>query len=129
MLANARPEPVIPVSDLDRATAFYRDKLGLELFDRLDDIPANPEARFSVGDGTLSIYKSVGAGQARHTLAAFVVDDIDAAVRGLRDAGVTMEEYDMPGLKTQDGIATLGRSRGAWFKDPDGNILAIAQFE
>ncbi len=128
MLTDARPEPVIPVSDLDRATAFYRDKLGLELEDRLDDIPENPEVRFSLGGGTLSIYKSVGAGQARHTLAAFVVDDIETTVRQLRDGGVTMEEYDMPGLKTEDGIATMGGSRGSWFKDPDGNILAIAQY-
>jgi catechol 2,3-dioxygenase-like lactoylglutathione lyase family enzyme len=58
---------------------------------------------------------------------AFMVDDIDAAVKGLRDAGVTFEEYDLPGLKTVDGIADAEGERGAWFKDPDGNILALGQ--
>jgi catechol 2,3-dioxygenase-like lactoylglutathione lyase family enzyme len=60
-------------------------------------------------------------------VAAFVVDDVDAAVAGLRERGVVFEEYDLPGLRTEGGIATLGPVRAAWFKDPDGNILAVEQ--
>jgi catechol 2,3-dioxygenase-like lactoylglutathione lyase family enzyme len=125
MLTNARLAAVIPVSDIEASIRFYEGKLGLKLTERRDDIPENPEAHFELGGADLLLYKSVGAGQSRHTLAGFQVDDIDAAVSGLRDNGVTFEDYDMPGLKTEDGIATMGDSKGAWFKDPDGNILAV----
>jgi catechol 2,3-dioxygenase-like lactoylglutathione lyase family enzyme len=125
MLTNARLAGIIPVSDLDASIAFYADKLGLKLGERRDDIAENPEAHFELGNARLVLYKSVGAGQSRHTLAGFEVDDIDEAVAALRDNGVTFEEYDLPGLKTQDGIAAMGDSKGAWFKDPDGNILAV----
>ncbi len=125
MLTNARLAGIIPVSDLDASIAFYQDKLGLKLRERRDDIPENAEAHFELGDARLLLYKSVGAGQSRHTLAGFEVDDIDETVAALRDNGVAFEEYDMPGLKTEDGIATMGDSKGAWFKDPDGNILAV----
>jgi len=59
------------------------------------------------------------------TSMGFVVDDVRATVRDLRARGVTFEEYDLPGLKTVDGIATMEGEEAAWFKDPDGNILAI----
>jgi hypothetical protein len=54
-----------------------------------------------------------------------VVDDVEKAVVDLRSKGVTFEEYDMPGIKTVNGIADMGDFKGAWFKDPEGNILAI----
>jgi catechol 2,3-dioxygenase-like lactoylglutathione lyase family enzyme len=127
MLGNAKVAPVLPVSDLDRSIEFYEGKLGLTQQDRSDEIPDNPSVRFRVGSTTLDIYKSVAAGQSRHTMAAFEVDDLRKAVNDLRQAGVTFEEYDMPNLKTEDGIATTGRETGAWFKDPDGNILALMQ--
>lgn len=128
MLRNAKVEAVVPVSDLERAIEFYGGTLGLELLERLTDIPDNPQARFRVGDTTLAVYRSVGAGQSRHTLAAFVVEDIQGTAEGLRSNGVVFEEYDQPGLKTEDGVARTGSVLGAWFRDPDGNILAIAQY-
>ena len=67
------------------------------------------------------------AGTAQHTLGAFMVQDIDATVAELRGKGVTFEDYDLPGLKTVNGIAELGGIRGAWFKDPEGNILSVVQ--
>jgi catechol 2,3-dioxygenase-like lactoylglutathione lyase family enzyme len=127
MLGNAKVAPVLPVSDLDRSIEFYEGKLGLTQQDRSDEFPDNPSVRFRVGSTTLDIYKSVAAGQSRHTMAAFEVDDLRKAVNDLRQAGVTFEEYDMPNLKTEDGIATMGRESGAWFKDPDGNILGLIQ--
>jgi catechol 2,3-dioxygenase-like lactoylglutathione lyase family enzyme len=125
MLANAEVAAIVPVSDIDRAVEFYGNVLGLELQVRRQDLPENREAEFRAGNGTLLAYESVGAGQSRHTVAGFRVDDIDAAVSGLRERGVTFEEYDLPNLKTENGIAALGDVRAAWCRDPDGNILAI----
>ena len=120
---SARAEPVIPISDRQRAIDFYQGKLGFPV------VRDGPEGvYFQAGDRTrLSIYESVGAGQSRATLAAFVVDDLDAAMNELRGNGVVFEEYDMPELKTEAGVASFGDMRGAWFKDPDGNIIAVVE--
>ncbi|MBD0329024.1 MAG: VOC family protein [Thermoleophilia bacterium] len=128
MLARARMEAIVPISDLDRAIDFYGNTLGLELLERREESPDNPEARFRVGERTLAAYKSVGAGQSKHTLAAFVVDDLDATAQQLRERGVASEEYDLPDLRTDNGVASMGETRAAWFRDPDGSILAVAQF-
>jgi catechol 2,3-dioxygenase-like lactoylglutathione lyase family enzyme len=127
MLANARVEPVIPVSDIERAIEFYEGKLGLTIDERFEEIPDNPSVRFRAGQTFLEIYRSVGAGESRATIAGFEVDDIETVVDGLRKAGVAIEDYDLPGLKTEGGIANLGSSKGAWFRDPDGNILSLLQ--
>ncbi|HXV32915.1 MAG TPA: VOC family protein [Gaiellaceae bacterium] len=124
MLADARIGANVPVSDLDQAVAFYEGRLGLALFERDDDMHY---ARFAgAGETKLGVYESATAGQARHTLASFVVDDVRATVAGLKANGVVFEEYDLPGMKTEDGVATVGDTRVAWLKDPDGNILEIA---
>lgn len=124
MLAGARIGANVPVSDLDESISFYEGKLGLPLFERGDE---QAYARFSgAGETKLGIYKSATAGQAKHTLASFVVDDVRGVVDALRAKGVVFEEYDLPGMKTEDGVATVGDTRVAWLKDPDGNILEIA---
>jgi catechol 2,3-dioxygenase-like lactoylglutathione lyase family enzyme len=125
MLDQAQIAAVVPVSDVDAAIRFYGDTLGLVLKERRDDLPENREAEFDVGGGTLFVYESVGAGKSRHTVAAFRVDDIDAVTAALRERGVAFEEYDLPDLKTENGIATIGAVRAAWCRDPDGNIIAI----
>src|SRR5262249_42230605 len=104
----------------DRAKAFYRDTLGLELTDE------NPfSARFRCGGGSeLSIFKR-GPSKADHTLAHFEVDDIEKAVTGLGAKGVTFLEYETP--KTVNFIAEIGPARGAWLRDPDGNIVGLRQ--
>jgi catechol 2,3-dioxygenase-like lactoylglutathione lyase family enzyme len=123
-LASARIGANVPVSNLDEAIDFYGGKLGLELFERGEE---HPYARFQgAGETKLGIYQSGTAGQAKHTLASFVVDDVRAVVDGLKANGVVFEEYDLPGMKTEDGVATVGDTRVAWLKDPDGNILEIA---
>lgn len=123
MLAESRIGANVPVSNVDEAIAFYEGKLGLTLFERGDE---HHYARFSgAGQTKLGIYESKTAGQARHTLASFVVDDVRAVVDALRANGVVFEEYDMPGMKTEGGVATMGDTRAAWLKDPDGNILEI----
>ena len=125
MLDNAQITAIVPVSNIETAIEFYEGALGLRLDERRDDLPQNREAELSGGSGNLLLYESVGAGQSRHTVAGFRVDDLDSVVPALREKGVTFEEYDLPDLKTIDGIASVGDVRAAWCKDPDGNILAI----
>jgi catechol 2,3-dioxygenase-like lactoylglutathione lyase family enzyme len=115
-------QATIAVSDLERARAFYGGALGLPVVeDTADGIV------YGAGDAQLFVYPSSFAGTAQSTAAALYVDDLDAAVRELIDAGVTPEEYDLPGLKTVNGIAELETERSAWVKDPDGTIIAIGQ--
>jgi catechol 2,3-dioxygenase-like lactoylglutathione lyase family enzyme len=112
----------IPAKDLDGTRKFYEGVLGLEV------VMENPAGiTYRSGDSVVSLYPTEFAGTAQHTLGGFIVDDVDAAVADLRARGVTFEEYDMPGLKTENGIAELGGERGAWFKDPEGNILSVFQ--
>jgi catechol 2,3-dioxygenase-like lactoylglutathione lyase family enzyme len=127
MLGKAEIAAIVPVSDVARAVEFYGGTLGLELQIRRDDLPENREAEFRAGDGSLVVYESVVAGQSKGTLAAFRVDDLEAVVAGLRERGVAFEEYDLPELKTENAIATIGDLRASWARDPDGNIIAFEQ--
>ncbi|MGH3024290.1 MAG: VOC family protein [Gaiellaceae bacterium] len=125
MLGRAGIVAIVPVSDVEAAIQFYGETLGLELQERRDDLPENREAEFRAGQGTLLVYESVGAGKSRHTIAGFRVDDLDTVVARLREQGVEFEEYDLPQMKTEGGIAAVGDVRAAWCRDPDGNLLAI----
>jgi catechol 2,3-dioxygenase-like lactoylglutathione lyase family enzyme len=125
MLDSSRIVAIVPVSDLEAALEFYEGRLGLRVDVRRDDLPKHKEAELAGADGRLLLYESVGAGQSRHTVAGFRVDDIEAVVAALRERGVTFEEYDLPDLKTEGGVASVGDVRAAWCKDPDGNIIAI----
>ena len=127
MLGKAEIAAIVPVSDVEKAVEFYGGTLGLELKIRRDDLPENREAEFRAGDGSLVVYESVAAGQSKGTLAAFRVDDLEAVVAGLRERGVAFEEYDLPELKTENAIATIGDLRASWARDPDGNIIAFEQ--
>ena len=113
----------VPASDIERAKAFYRDRLGLE---PVVETPAWTSYR--AGDGYFQLYPSSYAGTAQHTIGGWIVDDIETVVAELRARGVVFEEYDLPGLRTVDGIADLeGVERGAWFRDSEGNILSVSQ--
>ena len=121
MLANARVRPTLPVVDLERALKFYEEKLGL----RIVESDPSPGAVLQAGDGTkLNIYPRA-ATKVDHTAASFTVKDVEAEVKELRAKGVVFEDVDQPGFKTVDGIATIGDLKGAWFKDTEGNILAV----
>ncbi len=125
MLKDADVMPTIPVSDLAAARKFYEETLGLEAV--REDMMG---VMYKCGGGTaLLVYPSAGAGTSQGTYAGWKVDDLDAEMEYLRGKGVEFEEYDMPGLKTSDGVAETGGLRSAWFKDPDGNILAITEEE
>ncbi len=123
MLADYMVAPTLPVVDLERALRFYQDKLGLKVVQR----DPSPGAMLQCGKGTMLYLYQRAATKADHTVAAFNVDDVEAVVKGLKAAGVVFEEYDMPGLKTVNSIATMGSMKGAWFKDTEGNILALSQ--
>ena len=122
MLSNRKFYPTIPAADLDRAAKWYDEKLGLK--------PTKQELlgytyEFGSGSGFL-LYPTANAGQAPNTLATFSSSDVQADVEALRARGVVFEDYDFPGLKTENGIAAMGDDRyAAWFKDSEGNILAI----
>jgi catechol 2,3-dioxygenase-like lactoylglutathione lyase family enzyme len=112
----------IPAKDLDGTRKFYEGILGFEV------IREDPGGiMYRSGDSFLSLYPTQFAGTAQHTLGGFVVKDVEAVVADLRAKGVTFEEYDMPGMKTVDGVASIGEEKVAWFKDPEGNILSVAQ--
>jgi catechol 2,3-dioxygenase-like lactoylglutathione lyase family enzyme len=120
MLKSVRP--TIAVRDKETAKAFFGQTLGLPLTEE------NPvSATFQVGDTFIDIYPSQFAGTGKSTVAGFEVDDLVATMATLRERGVGFEEYDLPGLKTTDGMAQLGPNRGSWFKDPDGNIFALVE--
>ena len=126
MLTNSPIRPTIPVVDLDREKRFYETSLGLR------PVPANNDntsgiAIFECGNGTLMELYQRGPSKADHTVATFEVSDIEGEVNMLRGKGVNFEDYDMPEIKTQNGIATQGSVKAAWFKDSEGNILCIHQ--
>jgi len=128
MLTNSPIRPTIPVVDLNRAKRFYETTLGLKpVPDNNDDDAASGIAVFECGNSTLIELYQRGPSKADHTVATFEVSNIEDEVNTLRGKGVNFEEYDMPEIKTQNGIATQGSVRAAWFKDSEGNILCIHQ--
>ena len=131
MLENAKVATRLPAQDLERARAFYAEKLGLE--------PAEerPGGLLYRCDNTeFALFESAGAPSSVHTQMAFEVDDIEATVEQLRGRGVIFEEYDLPGLTTVNSIAEVegnypskgGKGeRAAWFRDSEGNMLGAGQ--
>ena len=123
MLSSGKVHPTISVTDLDRAAEFYGGTLEL----KTDGEITEDHIRYNAGDSTyIIVYKRTDPPKAENTVASFEVDDVEGTVEWLKGKGVSFEEYDFPGFKTVNGIATLGDIKGAWFKDPDGNILAVA---
>jgi len=123
MFESASVHATIAVSDLERARTFYEGNLGFQVKEERSDGVTYQDA----AGGWFLVYPSQFAGTAKSTYMSFEVGDVQEAVRELRGKGVVFEEYDLPGLKTVDGIADIQGVRGAWFKDPDGNILAVAE--
>jgi predicted enzyme related to lactoylglutathione lyase len=123
MLSNAAIVPYIPAGDIPRARKFYEEVVGL----KAKEIYAGGVI-YECGKGSwVFMYPSPGAGTNKASTAFWSVDDVEAEVAALRSRGVVFEEYDAPGIKTVNGIATGGGAKTAWFKDTEGNILAISQ--
>ena len=123
MLQQSPIYAYLPATDVARARAFYEQKLG---FRASEEIAGGVAYKFANGTGCF-LYPSGNAGTNRASQAFWQVDDVEREVAELRARGVTFEEYDMPGVKTVNGIASGGGAKTAWFKDTEGNILAIVQ--
>ena len=130
MLKRGRVATRIPAQDLERARTFYAEKLGLE---PSEERPGGLLYRCASGEFVL--FESTGAPSGTFTQMAWQVEDIETVVEGLRRRGVVFEEYDVSGLRTVRGIAEVEGNypskgtgeRGAWFRDSEGNLLAIGQ--
>ncbi|MEO7446660.1 MAG: VOC family protein [Humibacillus sp.] len=122
MLSTASITANIPAADIERARAFYSDTLGLAPTTEMDGMLVY---RLD-GGSTFSIYQTEFAGTAGHTIAQWHVDDVAAEAKGLQAKGVQLEQYDMPGVEWDDGVASMpGMGQAAWFKDSEGNILCV----
>jgi catechol 2,3-dioxygenase-like lactoylglutathione lyase family enzyme len=130
MLHDGEVATRLPARDLERAKAFYSDKLGLE---PVEERPGG--ARYRCGNSYFALFQSAGAPSGTHTQMGWEVKDIEATVAELRRRGVVFEEYDLPGFKTVNGIADIAGNypskgsgeKGAWFYDSEGNLLGIGQ--
>lgn len=123
MLTNSPIVPYIPVADVARARKFYEGKLGLKVKEEYAG-----GVIYECGNGSwVFMYPSAGAGTSKASTAFWAVDDVAAEVADLKARGVVFEEYSMPGIKTVNSIATSGGAKTAWFKDSEGNILAVSQ--
>jgi catechol 2,3-dioxygenase-like lactoylglutathione lyase family enzyme len=125
MLGEHPITPVLLATDLAAAREFYHDKLGLEI------LTENENAiTLKCGGGThLDVTKSTVGTADSQTQASWQVDDIRAEVAELRARGVKVEDYDMPGLRTEDGIADIGFAWAAWVIDPGKNARGILQIK
>jgi catechol 2,3-dioxygenase-like lactoylglutathione lyase family enzyme len=130
LLENAEVATRLPAQDLDRARAFYAEKLDLDPIEEREG-----GLRYQCASGVFALFQSAGRASGDHTQMAFEVDDLESVVAELRRRGVVFEEVDVPGLRTVNGIADIegnypskGRGeRGAWFRDSEGNLVGIGQ--
>ena len=113
----------IPVKDLARARQFDEDVVGLR--------PKEEKAGgvvYEFGEHTgCFMYPTPNAGTSKASQAFWQVDDLEREVVELKRRGVKFEEYDMPGMKTVNGIAIAGGAKAAWFKDTEGNTMALIE--
>jgi predicted enzyme related to lactoylglutathione lyase len=122
MLSTAPIRAYIPASDVQRARRFYEQKVGL--------IPKEEYASgviYECGGTEVFLYETSNAGTSKASQAFWQVSDVAAEVAELKARGVVFEEYDLPGVEMKNSIATGGGASTAWFKDTEGNILAISQ--
>lgn len=126
-LAGAQADAVLRAEDYQRAKDFYHNVLGFEV----RDMPGEPKSGMVVlPQGTeFMIYERPDVPAPGNTTLALGVENVEDAVAELRDKGVKFEDYDIPqmNLKTTDGIAHIGGSDFAWFKDTEGNILSLGE--
>lgn len=121
-VTSAHVFPVLPAEDLVRARTFYHDVLGFEV----QDMPEAHQFLIRAGEGTGLVVYETSHTKAEHTVATLVVDDLSATMSELSSRGVKFEEYDLPGIKTVNGVAKLGGEESAWFTDTEGNIISLA---
>jgi len=122
MLQNATIHVYLPASNVARARKFYEEVLGLT--------PKQDYAGgvvYECGGAEAFLYPTPNAGTSKASQAYWQVEDVEAEVADLKARGVQFEEYDMPGMPMKNSIVTAGGAKTAWFKDTEGNILAVSQ--
>jgi len=123
MLQNSPLYAYIPAKDVARARQFYERKLGLKPKQETEG-----GVVYEFGDKTgCFLYPTPNAGTSKASQAFWHVDDIEREVAELKSRGVVFENYDMPGEKSPSGVITAGGAKAAWFKDTEGNIMALIQ--
>jgi catechol 2,3-dioxygenase-like lactoylglutathione lyase family enzyme len=123
MLGNKDATAAVAVKNIATARRFYEDKLGFRPGKEIEG-----GVVYEFGKGTAAfLYPTPNAGTSRASQAFWQVEDIEREVAELKKRGVKFEDYDMPGMKTDGSIFTGGGARAAWFKDSEGNILAVIQ--
>ncbi len=122
MLDQFKVHATIPASDLARARSWYEEKLGL-----------TPTAEdpgglwYECAGSAFALFPTEYAGTAKNTAMEWSVTGIESVMDELRGRGIEFEEYDMPGVTFEKGLATMGPYKGCWFKDSEGNILALTE--
>jgi catechol 2,3-dioxygenase-like lactoylglutathione lyase family enzyme len=109
----------LPAQDMERARLFYEEKLGLYPFGE-----RNHHLYYEVGNVRFVVFPSSGIPSGTHDQFGFVVDDLEGVMAELQSKGIVFEDY--PGL-TENGVATFGPMKAAWFKDSEGNLLSFAE--
>ena len=123
MLQRSPMYAYIPAKDVARARRFYEEKLGFTPKQEIND-----GVVYESANGTACfLYPTPNAGTSKASQAFWQVEDIEREVAELKARGVEFEDYDMPGDRSPSGVVTAGGARAAWFKDSEGNILAIIQ--
>jgi catechol 2,3-dioxygenase-like lactoylglutathione lyase family enzyme len=124
MLSKLHVSPTLPFDGLKRAKPFYEKKLGLKL---VSGSVKDGYLEYAAGGGTtIQLFES-NSEKSEDTAATFEVQDLAKEMTALRKKGVVFEEYNLPHVKTVNGVAKMGEHVGAWIKDPGGNILALHQ--
>jgi len=122
MLDRFQPHTTIAVSDIERAKAWYAEKLDMKPVE--EDMGG---AWYDCAGGRFALFPSEYAGTAKNTVMEWTVDDAEAVVAWLKDRDVTFETFEMEGVTWRGDVAEMGGHKGAWFKDSEGNILAVTQ--
>lgn len=122
MLDRYAPHTTIAVSDMERAKAWYAEKLDMKPVEEDEG-----GAWYECGGGKFALFPTPYAGTAQNTVMEWSVDDVRSVVDWLKGRGVTFDTFEMEGIEWDGDIATMGGTEGAWFKDSEGNTLAITK--
>lgn len=121
MLGDNDAMATIAVKNLKAARKFYEGKLGFKVVHTEGD----QAVAYKSGSSQVLVYQSQFAGTNKATAATWMVKDVEGLVKDLKAKGVTFEHYDFPGMTRKGDVHVAGNLKNAWFKDPDGNILAV----